>query len=82
MIKVITTTKYFGMSAEDLEEVKNDYGYTREDSKILDEGVDVTFFDRRGSIKEDEIQDYSKQTGLKLKAILRTTDNRYAVIFS
>ena len=81
-MKVQTTTKYFGMSADDLSEAINDYGYTREECKILDEGLEVTFFEHRKSIDEKDIKEYTNRTRMELKAILRTTDNRYAVIFN
>lgn len=81
-MKVQTTTKYFGMSADDLSEVVNDYGYTREECKILDEGLEVTFFEHRKSIDEKDAKSYAERKRMELKAILRTTDNRYAVIFN
>lgn len=51
---MIKTTEYFNMSADELLEIRNEYGYTREECKILDDGIKVTFFDSLEEYEEEK----------------------------
>ena len=79
MLNIQTTQEYFGMTTEQLAEVRNEYGYTREDCKILDDGLKVLFYDKLESIENENDLSYTR---LEMKAILKTIDNRYAVILN
>ena len=75
-----TTLEYFGMNREQLAEIRNEYGYTREDNKIFDEGLKVHFFEHFDSINDEEFKSYLKSSDMELKVILKTIDDRFAVI--
>lgn len=79
------TTDYFNMSVDELLTIRNEYGYTREECKIFDDGIKITFFD---SVEEyeKEKEDYknwinSCDSRLELKAELLTVNERVAVIY-
>lgn len=83
---MIKTTEYFNMSIDELLEVRNEYGYTREECKILDDGIKVTFFD---SIEEyeQEKEEHHKwvmncDSRFELKAELLMINERIAVIYA
>lgn len=84
MLNVQTTQEYFGMTTEQLSEVRNEHGYTREDNKMLDEGLEVHWYDDLKTIEDEteEMQSYLKESGMELKAILKTVNNQYVVIFN
>ncbi len=82
---MIKTTEYFNMSIDELLTTR-DSGYTREECKIFDDGLKVTFFD---SIEEyeKEKEDHHKwvmtcDSRFELKAELLMINERVAVIYS
>lgn len=76
-MNVITTEQYFGLSAEKLQEVRNEYGYTKEDCLILDDGIQVYFLDTVSRV-EEYINGLSPK--FEVKAILQRINGEYALI--
>lgn len=81
-IEIQESTKYFKLNVDELLELKNEYGYTREECKLFDDGDEVVFFD---DIKElaDEQNDFNKYISNKrytVKSIVKTINRRLAVV--
>ena len=73
-----TTQEYFNMTKEELQEVRNDYGYTREECLLLDESVETHFYD-----SEEESASgaqWLRSFGLCIETMLKMTDGRIAVL--
>ena len=82
--KMKTSQEYFNMGVEELQEVMNEHGYTREDNKILDEGLRVHFFENKeiyDSLGVDCQLFFKSQQDLDLKEVLLMTTGRIAMIF-
>lgn len=80
-----TTKTYFNTDVDTLLEDGNEYGYTREECKIYDEGLKVHFcedIEEYEEEKEDIIKWYKKTLGLQLVNELITVNKRIAMIFS
>ena len=77
-----TTREYFGLSVDELMEIRNEQGYTREECKLFDEGVEVVFFDDKEEYQEEkeEFKKYLTSKGYEIKATVRTLNERLAVI--
>jgi predicted oxidoreductase (fatty acid repression mutant protein) len=77
-----TTQEYFNMTSDELLEDSNNYGYTREECKLFDEGVEVVFFDDEKELEEEKVQfdDYIKSHDFTIKAKVKTINERIAVI--
>ena len=88
---MIKTTEYFNMTVDELL-VERGNGYTREECKILDDGIKITFFD---SVEEyekekEEFQNWIKECDAKcaddykltLKVELLMINERVAVIYT
>jgi hypothetical protein len=80
MIK--TTKEYFNLTTEELMEIRNEYGYTKEECLIFDDGLEIVFFDDEKEMKEEEkeFNEYMKEKKYEVKAILETVNERLAVI--
>jgi len=82
---MIKTTEYFNMTIDDLLEIRNDYGYTREECKILDDGIKINFFDNVEEYEKEKeehnqwIKNYDSR--LELKVELLTIDERVVTIY-
>ncbi|GAB6422910.1 hypothetical protein bcgnr5372_26870 [Bacillus luti] len=79
-VHIQTTQEYFNKTTEELS-VDRGNSYTREDCLVLDDGVKVHFYEKEASLKE-AIEYYlnDKHSELDIKAVLKTIDNRYALI--
>lgn len=79
-----TTTEYFNMSKEELMKIRNEYGYTREECKLLDEGVKVDFLNKESDENtiKDEIEWCINNLKLELSEILKMTDGRISIIYN
>ena len=73
-----TTQEYFNMSKEELQEIRNEYGYTREECKLLDEGLEVHFCSDEQSSVEDA--NWLRRQGYTIERVLKMIDGRVAVI--
>lgn len=77
-----TTQEYFGLTVDELLEVRNEYGYTREECKLFDDGVKVVFFDSEQEVEDEKWQfhDYVISNNFTIKETLKTINERIAVI--
>lgn len=75
-----TTQEYFKMSKEKLQKVANDYGYTREECKLLDESEKTVFYNELDQIEEDKAFYISQK--YEIGEILKMTDGRYALLLN
>ena len=82
---MIKTTDYFNMSIDELLINRGD-GYTREECKILDDGIKVTFFDSIEEYKQEKEEHYkwimNCDPRFELKAELLMINERVAVIYA
>jgi len=80
-----TTQEYFNLTIDELLEIKNKYGYTREECKLFDAGATVTFFDDEKEFAHEMknvggFQEYMDIHKYEIKAILKTINERIAVV--
>lgn len=82
---MIKTTEYFNMSIDELLVIRNEYGYTREECKIFDDGLKISFFDSIEEYKQEKERHknwmqncYEK---LELKVELLMINERVAVVY-
>lgn len=80
-----TTQEYFNMTIDELLEIKNEQGYTREECKLFDDGVTVTFFDDEKEFTHEMksvggFQEYMDIHKYEIKVILKTINERIAVV--
>lgn len=78
-----TTMEYFKMSIDELLQDRG-HGYTREECKLLDEGLKVTFFDDMKEYeqeKEECIKWHKENFDMDLKTTLLTINERVAMVF-
>lgn len=82
MLDIKTTQEYFGLTVEQLLEVRNEYDYTREECKLFDDGLEVVFFDNEKEMEseEEEFNSYIKSKRYEIKAVLKTINERLAVV--
>lgn len=73
-----TTQEYFNMTTEQLQEVRNEYGYTREECLLLDESLNTQFYsDDKSSANGCQ---WLRGQGYSIYARLKMTDGRIAVL--
>ena len=81
-MEVKKSTEYFGLTKDELVEKWNEHGYTREECKLFDDGLNITFFDDMEEL-EMEVQQFSdwlKEQRYEVKALVKTVNGRIAVI--
>jgi hypothetical protein len=78
-MKLQTTEHYFKMDSNQLLEIKNN-GYTKEECLILDEGLKVVFLDDLEEYEEEKNGIKEWQPNLEIKVILKTINERIAVV--
>lgn len=73
-----TTQEYFEMTTEQLQEIRNEYGYTKEECLLLDESLNTQFYND----SEDSANgcDWLRKQGYSICAILKMTDGRIAAL--
>lgn len=49
-----TTQEYFNLSVDELLTIKNKFGYTKEECLLLDEGIEIIFFDNEEELEEEK----------------------------
>ena len=78
-----TTEEYFKLSSDELLEVKED-GFTKEECKLFDEGLEIVFFDSKEELNEEkeELNQYVESRRYEVRAILKTINERLAVILA
>lgn len=77
-----TTQEYFGLSLDELLEIRNEYGYTREECKLYDEGLEIVFFDSEKEFQDEEEQfkKYMESKRYEIKVKLKTINERLAIV--
>lgn len=82
MENIKTTQEYFGLTVEQLLEIRNEYGYTREECKLFDDGLEIVFFDNEKEMEseKEEFNNYIKSKRYEIKAVLKTINERLAVV--
>ncbi len=81
-MEVKKSTEYFDMTDDELLKDWNEYGYTREECKLFDEGLNVTFFDDMEEL-ESEAEQFSKwikSQRYEVKVLIETVNGRIAVV--
>ena len=76
-----TTIEYFNLSMDELL-VTNEYGYTKEENLLFDDGLRVLFFDDEKELKTEktDIEAYMNTYNYEVKTILKTINERIALI--
>ena len=76
-----TTREYFKNNLIDLL-VTNQYGYTREENLLFNEGLEVVFFDDEKDIEDEkeEFEQHIEEKGYEVKVILKTINERIAYV--
>lgn len=79
---MIKTTDYFKMSIDELLTINKESGWTREECKIYDEGLQIVWYDSQEEMKEDResLQRYLDRHDFHIKEELLTINERIAVI--
>lgn len=73
-----TTQEYFDLSTEKLQEIHNEYGYTKEECLLLDESLNTRFYaDDKSSLNGC---DWLRNQGYSIYTRLKMTDGRIAVL--
>lgn len=78
-----TTQEYFNLSIDDLL-VTNEYGYTREENKLFDSGLEIVFFDSLEEMEseKEQFEKYMCSKEYEIKDIVKTINERIAVILN
>ena len=81
-MKITETTKYFNKTIDELVDIRNEYGFTKEECLIYDEGAEIVFFDDEKDMQEEqkEFSEYIQNKRFEIKAILKTINERIAVV--
>ena len=73
-----TTQEYFNLSTDKLQEVRNEYGYTKEECLLLDESLNTQFYsDDKSSLSGC---DWLRSQGYSIYTRLKMMDGRIAVL--
>lgn len=79
---IVSSIDYFKLSEAELLEVRNESDYTKEECKLFDDGLNVTFFDSEDEMMEEseEFLNWLAYKKLELKALIKTVNGRIAVV--
>lgn len=73
-----TTQEYFNLSTDELQEIRNEYGYTKEECLLFDESINAQFYsDNESSLSGC---DWLRSQGYSIYTRLKMTDGRIAVL--
>ena len=75
-----TTIEYYGMKKEELQETVNEYGYTKEECKLLDESENTRFYDILALLEDSK--EYYKSMGYKIGETIAMSDGRFALLLN
>lgn len=73
-----TTQQYFKMSKEELQEIRNEYGYTLEECKLLDESENTIFYNCLEQLENDIC--WYKNQKYEIGETIAMTDGRFALL--
>jgi len=81
-MEVKKSTEYFGLTEEEILKDWNEYGYTREECKLFDDGLNVTFFDDMKELETEAQQfgEWLESQRYEVKALVETVNRRIAVV--
>lgn len=76
-----TTMEYFNKSLDQLL-VTNEYGYTKEENLLFDDGLEVIFFDNKEEQQDEqqEFNEYIQSKDYEIKTTLKTINERIAIV--
>lgn len=75
-----TTQEYFNMTTEKLQEVRNEYGYTKEECLLLDESSNTQFYtDDQSSANGCQ---WLRQQGYSIYTRLKMTEGSYILHYN
>lgn len=79
---IVASTNYFGLTDDELLEEWNDHGYTREECKLFDDGLNITFFDDLEELQEEESNflQWLESQRYEIKSVVETVNGRIAVV--
>jgi len=80
-----TTTEYFNMTVEELQEIRNEFGYTREENKLLDEALKVSFMSNVEQFKSTGVDHelwMKSNNDMVCEEVLIMTDGRVAMLYN
>ena len=75
-----TTQEYFNLTTEELQEVRNEYGYTREENKLLDESENTRFYSSLELLEDSK--DFYKSMRYAIGETLAMSDGRFALLLN
>ena len=81
MDNITTTQDYFNMTIEELQEIKNEYGYTKEECKLLDAAIKVSFLNSIEDIA-DNIKYTVEILRMECINILSMVDGHIAILYN
>ena len=81
-MEVKKSTEYFKLTDDELLENWNEYGHTREECKLFDDGLNVTFFDDMEELETEaeQFSNWIESQRYKVKALVKTVNGRIAVV--
>lgn len=81
-MEVKKSTEYFGLAEDELLEEWNEHGYTREECKLFDDGLNVTFFDDMEELETEaeQFSEWLESQRYEVKALVETVNRRIAVV--
>jgi hypothetical protein len=87
MEEIKTTQEYYNMSTAELLVIRNEYGYIREECKLLDEGLEIVYYDSKEELEadKDNLTAYMQQSKNKdywyeIKVVLEKINKKIAVV--
>jgi hypothetical protein len=80
---MLNTQKWFELSMDELLVADSD-GYTKEERLLFDSGLEVIFHDNveEMTVEQKDVLEYANRKGLEVKLILRTINERIAVVLN
>ena len=80
---MLNTQKWFELSMDELL-VANSDGYTKEERLLFDSGLEVIFHDNveEMTVEQKDVLEYANRKSLEVKLILRTINERIAVVLN
>ena len=84
MKTIQTTQEYFNMSEDELKKVVNEYGYTKEECKLLDEALKISFMSNIKQFEETGIEEklwMKTHCNMNCDNVLLMTDGRVALLY-
>lgn len=75
-----TTMEYFGLKKEELQKIENEYGYTKEECKLLDESENTRIYDTLPLLEDSK--EYYKSMHYEIGEVLVMSDGCFALLLN